>query len=244
MTSTRQDDAGLWQAGADCTLQITPVQTAKYSKPAASVSIVAECRDTHLEQQVQEMEQYPADSDAQHRGDVEFPHQLTGSHLVVRALKFQEGSASGTKASAEHCSRCCVLEAKLQELQAQVGAGLCPKLLLQLGDLRTALLCIASASLDSRMNHAVCQEELGSEPPSLLMQYEVHLERLDADIREDARELRISNQVGLLSAKFAAPFASLFCSTAKIGDHAAKVLGRNNLILRQGVVQETRILLP
>ena len=125
------DEAGMWRAGTDCAVQITPVQTAKFSKPAASGSMTAEvrglCPDAHLQEQVQGMQQQPADDDAQHRSNVESPQELVGSGLVVRALNFQEGSASGTGAPAERCSNCCVLEARLQDLQAQVRSWPMPQ---------------------------------------------------------------------------------------------------------------------
>ena len=82
-----QDEAAPWQAGADCTVQNTPMQTAKFSTPDPVIEPAASC-------------------------------------LVVRALDFPEGPGSGAEASDERCSNCQMLEAKIQEQQAQVRSTL------------------------------------------------------------------------------------------------------------------------
>ena len=51
-------------------------------------------------------------------------NEPTASCLVVRALNFHEEPDAGAEAPEGHCLRCCVLEAKLQEQQAQVGSRL------------------------------------------------------------------------------------------------------------------------
>ena len=90
VTKAWQDEAAPWQAGADCTVQITPMQTAKFSTPDPVIKPTASC-------------------------------------LVVRALDFQEDPASGAEAPDARCSKCCVLEAKIQEQQAQVKSRLALK---------------------------------------------------------------------------------------------------------------------
>lgn len=123
----QQEEAALWQAAVDCTVQITPLQTVKFSrKPSDSVSMAAERHaegtKALLEQQLQGIEQNSEDSNAEQRNSMDTPPEQGGSCLVVRALNFQEDPASGTEAPDELCSNCCMLVAKMQKLHAQVGA--------------------------------------------------------------------------------------------------------------------------
>ena len=123
-TDLQQEEAAPWQAAVDCTVQITPLQTVKSSKPLDSVSMAAErhaeCTDALLEQQLQGIKQSSAGGNAEYRNSTGTPQEQGGSCLVVRALSFQEDP--GTDAPAKRCSNCCMLEAEMQKLHAQVGA--------------------------------------------------------------------------------------------------------------------------